>query len=241
MRNRLIALGRWSKSLNLKPRSMSILNASSVTVDTAIAAETMKGGTSQPAPRIPMKRGSLHCEIPTDNSEVHSGDRPAQFLVDVENAPPPSKRSRTDIRSTWQDKIPHVDWRYTSELKEYCDQRHIIPVYKLLEVYALHLSHDLAYIVGVAPINSTLCNTFHHKPVQVTSTPPRFRVTVTFDGIVASGEDRTKKGARHKASKAAWLALGQPPLTLKSPARRVRSLHGLHGLPMPDLRSLLSQ
>jgi hypothetical protein len=30
-----------------------------------------------------------------------------------------------------------------------------------LEVYALHLSRDLAYIVGVAPINSTLCNTFH--------------------------------------------------------------------------------
>jgi hypothetical protein len=32
----------------------------------------------------------------------------------------------------------------------------------VLEVYALHLSRDLAYIVGVAPINSTLCNTFHH-------------------------------------------------------------------------------
>jgi hypothetical protein len=32
----------------------------------------------------------------------------------------------------------------------------------MLEVYALHLSRDLAYIVGVAPINSTLCNTFHH-------------------------------------------------------------------------------
>jgi hypothetical protein len=31
----------------------------------------------------------------------------------------------------------------------------------MLEVYALHLSRDLAYIVGVAPINSTLCNTFH--------------------------------------------------------------------------------
>jgi hypothetical protein len=31
----------------------------------------------------------------------------------------------------------------------------------LLEVYALHLSRDLAYIVGVALINSTLCNTFH--------------------------------------------------------------------------------
>jgi hypothetical protein len=28
-------------------------------------------------------------------------------------------------------------------------------------MYALHLSRDLAYIVGVAPINSTLCNTFH--------------------------------------------------------------------------------
>jgi hypothetical protein len=34
---------------------------------------------------------------------------------------------------------------------------------KVLEVYALHLSRDLAYIVGVAPINSTLCNTFHHE------------------------------------------------------------------------------
>jgi hypothetical protein len=32
----------------------------------------------------------------------------------------------------------------------------------VLEVYVLHLSRDLAYIVGVAPINSTLCNTFHH-------------------------------------------------------------------------------
>jgi hypothetical protein len=31
----------------------------------------------------------------------------------------------------------------------------------VLEVYALRLSRDLAYIVGVAPINSTLCNTFH--------------------------------------------------------------------------------
>jgi hypothetical protein len=30
-----------------------------------------------------------------------------------------------------------------------------------LEVYALHLSRDLAYIVGVDPINSTVCNTFH--------------------------------------------------------------------------------
>jgi hypothetical protein len=33
----------------------------------------------------------------------------------------------------------------------------------LLEVYALHLSRDLAYTVGVAPINSTLCNTFHQN------------------------------------------------------------------------------
>jgi hypothetical protein len=32
---------------------------------------------------------------------------------------------------------------------------------EVLEVYALRLSRDLAYIVGVAPINSTLCNTFH--------------------------------------------------------------------------------
>jgi hypothetical protein len=35
----------------------------------------------------------------------------------------------------------------------------------LLEVYALRLSRDLAYIVGVAPINSTLCYTFHHSPL----------------------------------------------------------------------------
>jgi hypothetical protein len=35
-----------------------------------------------------------------------------------------------------------------------------------LEVYALHLPRDLAYIVGVAPINSTLCNTFHHIVVE---------------------------------------------------------------------------
>jgi hypothetical protein len=35
--------------------------------------------------------------------------------------------------------------------------------HQVLEVYALHLSRDLAYIVGVAPINSTLCNTFHHQ------------------------------------------------------------------------------
>jgi hypothetical protein len=32
-------------------------------------------------------------------------------------------------------------------------------------VYALHLSRDLAYKVGVAPINSTLCNTFHQDCV----------------------------------------------------------------------------
>jgi hypothetical protein len=31
----------------------------------------------------------------------------------------------------------------------------------VLEVYALHLSRDLAYIVGVAPINSIFCNIFH--------------------------------------------------------------------------------
>jgi hypothetical protein len=34
-------------------------------------------------------------------------------------------------------------------------------------VYALHLSRDLAYIVDVAPINSTLCNTFHHYCVKI--------------------------------------------------------------------------
>jgi hypothetical protein len=34
----------------------------------------------------------------------------------------------------------------------------------VLKVYALHLSRDLAYIVDVAPINSTVCNTFHHIP-----------------------------------------------------------------------------
>jgi hypothetical protein len=46
----------------------------------------------------------------------------------------------------------------------------------LLEVYALHLSRDLAYIVGVAPINSTLCNTFHQflgtVAITVRYTPP---------------------------------------------------------------------
>jgi hypothetical protein len=40
-------------------------------------------------------------------------------------------------------------------------------VNNVLEVYALHLSRDLAYIVGVAPINSTLCNTFHHNAVPI--------------------------------------------------------------------------
>jgi hypothetical protein len=43
----------------------------------------------------------------------------------------------------------------------------------LLEVYALHLSRDLAYIVGVAPINSTLCNTFHQ--VITSMLPTRIR------------------------------------------------------------------
>jgi hypothetical protein len=58
-----------------------------------------------------------------------------------------------------------------------------IPIYErfstllwkvLLEVYALHLSRDLPYIVGVAPINSTLCNTFHQVlpyPYTVMSQP----------------------------------------------------------------------
>jgi hypothetical protein len=43
----------------------------------------------------------------------------------------------------------------------------------LLEVYALHLSRDLAYIVGVAPINSTVCNTFHQ--VMTSMLPTRIR------------------------------------------------------------------
>jgi hypothetical protein len=33
-------------------------------------------------------------------------------------------------------------------------------------MYALHLSRDLAYIVGVAPINSTVCNTFHQQATR---------------------------------------------------------------------------
>jgi hypothetical protein len=44
----------------------------------------------------------------------------------------------------------------------------------MLEVSALRLSRDLAYIVGVAPINSTLCNTFHQKmgPVSFKTKEP---------------------------------------------------------------------
>jgi hypothetical protein len=50
----------------------------------------------------------------------------------------------------------------------------------LLEVYALHLSRDLAYIVGVAPINSTLCNTFHQEVVHEVIPHPRFVFVLLF-------------------------------------------------------------
>jgi hypothetical protein len=43
----------------------------------------------------------------------------------------------------------------------------------MLEVYALHLSRDLTYIVGVAPINSTVCNIFHQ--VMISMLPTRIR------------------------------------------------------------------
>jgi hypothetical protein len=41
-------------------------------------------------------------------------------------------------------------------------------------MYALHLSRDLPYIVGVAPINSTLCNTFH----QVEDDQTKYRLQI---------------------------------------------------------------
>jgi hypothetical protein len=37
----------------------------------------------------------------------------------------------------------------------------------VLDVYALHLSRDLAYIVDVAPINSTLCNIPHQIMISI--------------------------------------------------------------------------
>jgi hypothetical protein len=50
---------------------------------------------------------------------------------------------------------------------------HAVLFQNVLEVYALHLSRDLVYIVGVAPINSTLCNIFHQ--IMILMLPTRIR------------------------------------------------------------------
>jgi hypothetical protein len=48
---------------------------------------------------------------------------------------------------------------------------------------------------------------------QLSDQPPVFISTVWFGDLVVSGDkDSTKKGAKHMASKAAWLELGLPPL-----------------------------
>jgi dsRNA-specific ribonuclease len=48
---------------------------------------------------------------------------------------------------------------------------------------------------------------------QLSDQPPVFISTVWFGDLVVRGDkDSKKKGAKHMASKAAWLELGLPPL-----------------------------
>jgi hypothetical protein len=54
-------------------------------------------------------------------------------------------------------------------------------------VYALRLSRDLAYIVGVAPINSTLCNTFHQ--IVAMAMTKSFAICKEKTGVTTLSED----------------------------------------------------
>lgn len=47
---------------------------------------------------------------------------------------------------------------------------------------------------------------------RISFTPPSFRARVVFKEINATGEGKTKKLARHQASKEAWILLGLPLL-----------------------------
>ena len=47
---------------------------------------------------------------------------------------------------------------------------------------------------------------------QISVVPPSFRARVVFKEINATGEGKTKKLARHRASKEAWILLGLPLL-----------------------------